>query len=189
MSKRGRMREGVGTLDGIEKGEPIGEHNRRILVIDDNPAIHEDFRKILCDPLADAMTEKWRTTQQAALKMNALEEAVEKRTREIREANHALQAEISERKLLENQLVQAQKLESIGQLAAGIAHEINPPIQYVGDNTRFASDAFKDINLVLDAYSRLLESADAGEVTSELVGEVKKEIDAADLEYLLEEVP
>jgi len=45
--------------------------------------------------------------------------------------------DITEHRLLERQLAQAQKLESIGQLAAGIAHEINTPIQYVGDNNRF----------------------------------------------------
>jgi C4-dicarboxylate-specific signal transduction histidine kinase len=35
-------------------------------------------------------------------------------------------------------------MEAIGQLAAGIAHEINTPTQFVGDNTRFCQDAFKD---------------------------------------------
>ena len=44
--------------------------------------------------------------------------------------------DVTERRLLESQLAQAQKLESIGQLAAGIAHEINTPIQYIGDNGR-----------------------------------------------------
>ena len=53
--------------------------------------------------------------------------------------------DITERKGLENQLRQAQKLESVGQLAAGISHEINTPTQYVGDNTRFLRDAFQDL--------------------------------------------
>ena len=48
-----------------------------------------------------------------------------------------LGTDITEYKLMERQLAQAQKLESIGQLAAGIAHEINTPAQYVGDNVRF----------------------------------------------------
>ena len=54
-----------------------------------------------------------------------------------------------ERKALESHLTQAQKVEAIGQLAAGIAHEINTPIQYIGDNTRFLQEAFANISRLL----------------------------------------
>ena len=66
--------------------------------------------------------------------------------------------DITERKLLERQLAQAQKLESIGQLAAGIAHEINTPIQYVGDNIRFLRDSFARLDQLFAGYDRLLSN-------------------------------
>jgi signal transduction histidine kinase len=70
----------------------------------------------------------------------------------------AVLRDISSRKHLESQLAQAQKLESIGQLAAGIAHEINTPIQYIGDNGRFLDDAFRDLTPMLDLERQDAES-------------------------------
>jgi PAS domain S-box-containing protein len=63
-----------------------------------------------------------------------------------------LALDVTEQKMLEEQLKQAQKLESIGQLAAGIAHEINTPIQYIGDNTNFLATSFQDMNRVLELF-------------------------------------
>jgi PAS domain S-box-containing protein len=60
--------------------------------------------------------------------------------------------DVTARRLLESQLLQAQKIEAIGQLAAGIAHEINTPIQYVTDNLRFLEDSFRGLLRVVDGY-------------------------------------
>jgi len=100
-----------------------------------------------------------------------------------------LATETTEQKTLENQLIQAQKLESIGQLAAGIAHEINTPIQYVGDNTQFLQDAFNDIGKLLTKYEQVIEVNKTGSVNNELIKEVEVVSEEVDLDYLLEEIP
>ncbi len=93
--------------------------------------------------------------------------------------------DITERKSLETQLSHSQKLESIGQLAAGIAHEINTPIQYVGDNIRFLKDALADLQKLLDTYKELLSGADS----STLCEQAHKAAQDLDLDYLMEEIP
>lgn len=98
-------------------------------------------------------------------------------------------ANISKRKILENQLTQAQKLESIGQLAAGIAHEINTPTQYVGDNVRFLKTSFEEIVKVLMKYHDLKEGMGNGKVPGALLRELEDLIESTDLEYLSEEIP
>ncbi len=94
-----------------------------------------------------------------------------------------------ERQAMEIQLRQAQKLESMGQLAAGIAHEINTPTQYVGDNTRFLKDSFDSLTQVLHTYGELLLAAKSNAVSPELVARMEKQIETSDLDYLFKQIP
>lgn len=94
--------------------------------------------------------------------------------------------DITQRKTLERQLAQAQKLESIGQLAAGIAHEINTPIQFIGDNTRFLEGAFADLQHVLDACGAVLASEPAAAAQR---ADARAAAERADLPYLRAEIP
>ncbi len=87
------------------------------------------------------------------------------------------------------QLVEGQKLESIGKLAAGIAHEINTPAQYVGDNMEFLEQSFGDIMDLFKKYRALQAAAEAGDVSPDLVSEVSEAADTADIEFLEEEIP
>lgn len=98
-------------------------------------------------------------------------------------------ADITERKALMSQLQQSQKLKSIGQLAAGIAHEINTPTQYVGDNTRFLQEAFEDLVLILNSYGRLLAAVKSGEVSDETIREIDGCLEEMDFGYLVQEIP
>jgi PAS domain S-box-containing protein len=97
--------------------------------------------------------------------------------------------DVTHRKILESQLVQAQKLESIGQLAAGIAHEINTPAQYVGDNARFLQEAHRDLEGVHDLYDQLLTELKSGNPTEELVRKIEAVAEEVDLEYIRQEAP
>ncbi|MDH3748452.1 MAG: ATP-binding protein [Gammaproteobacteria bacterium] len=101
----------------------------------------------------------------------------------------AIVSDITDQKDIELQLVQAKKMESIGQLAAGIAHEINTPAQFVGDNTRFIKDAFSDLIGLSDSYSKLFEAVKEDNVTPETIEQVSQSIKAADVDYLVDEVP
>lgn len=102
--------------------------------------------------------------------------------------------DITEMKAMEAQLQHARKMESIGQLAAGIAHEINTPIQYVGDNTRFVQDAYSDIQTLIDTFQELLEhvqgeEGDSKKIEAAILANAQKVLDDCDVEYLSEEIP
>jgi signal transduction histidine kinase len=81
----------------------------------------------------------------------ALEHAVTSKTRELAEQKQRLADALRELQMTQAELTQSQKLSAIGQLAAGVAHEINTPIQYVGDNLTFLERVFAQLLPLLDA--------------------------------------
>jgi PAS domain S-box-containing protein len=102
--------------------------------------------------------------------------------REQRELQEKLYEEMRERERMAIELRLAQKLESVGRLAAGIAHEINTPIQYIGDSVSFLQTAQTDLDRLLKAYRDTIGSTSSGEIASR----IEKEID---LEFLSREMP
>jgi len=97
--------------------------------------------------------------------------------------------DVTERKRTERQVAQSQRLESIGQLAAGIAHEINTPIQYVGDNIHFLSDSFKGLSALLAAYRELECPAKNAPEEPGLRDRTARLAEEVDIEYLQAEIP
>jgi PAS domain S-box-containing protein len=95
----------------------------------------------------------------------------------------------AERQAMEPELRMRQKMEAVGQLAAGIAHEINTPIQYVGDTVRFLQDAFTDLMDLVEVQSELYRAAVAGTVDEQLLERVRQAQEYADVEYLNERAP
>lgn len=94
-----------------------------------------------------------------------------------------------ERKRLELELYEAHKLESVGQLASGIAHEINTPVQFVGDNIRFMQDSIQSLFDLLQAQNELLKVAKAAGLNPDVTDAVDRALEIADVEYLQEELP
>ena len=85
-------------------------------------------------------------------------------------------------------LLLAQKLESIGQLAAGIAHEINTPIQYIGDNATFLAEAFRDLLRFLEPHTDLADAL-RNPARTDLVTAPDETVQDVDVNYLRAEIP
>jgi signal transduction histidine kinase len=97
--------------------------------------------------------------------------------------------DITELKTLEVQLRHSQKLEAVGQLAAGIAHEINTPAQFVGDNLQFLSDAFGEMHSVLTAYRDAVKSLEAHPGVEQLAQTIAEKEASADMAFLEDNIP
>jgi two-component system, NtrC family, sensor kinase len=98
-------------------------------------------------------------------------------------------SDVTEREILGQQLRQAQKLEAIGQLAAGIAHEINTPIQYVGDNTRFLQESWPSFHALFAITREMQQEATPGPISPQTLQRLDALAQSTDFEYLQTEIP
>jgi two-component system NtrC family sensor kinase len=97
--------------------------------------------------------------------------------------------EMLSRERMELELRHSQKLEAVGQLAAGIAHEINTPAQFVGDSLQFLKDAHEDQRRLIELYRSAIDERAAGHDSEGLLAKLRETEEEIDLEFLKQEVP
>ena len=147
--------------------------------------LKKPFDNIEVQQMANTLAAKWDMARRARLKTGHLEQLVEQRTEALTLASQALQQEIDERKQLQSQLIQSEKLASLGQLAAGVAHEINNPVGFVTSNLGTLESDFKQLQRMLDAYQQAEAALAPGDCLEQLSA-LRNELD---LDFLKEDIP
>lgn len=151
--------------------------------------LKKPFDPIEMSQLAAALSRKWILHRQVQQQLDALDHLVQQRTGELQAANEQLRQEIVQREKIELELRLSQKLEAVGQLAAGIAHEINTPIQYIGDSVHFLRSAFDDLTGLITVYQALWPQFRQNPQSADWQAKVQDAEEAADLDYLREQAP
>ena len=101
----------------------------------------------------------------------------------------AIIRDISTEKLNQARQQQQLKLTAIGRLSAGVAHELNTPIQFVGDNVRFLKDGVNALLTLCETYKELLGAARAHKVTPDLILRCQTAFETSDIDFIIEEAP
>ncbi len=98
--------------------------------------------------------------------------------------------DVTERLASEREMNKRQKLEAMGQLASGIVHEINTPVQYVMDNINFLKDSFRDILQLVGKYDECIDGLSSGSLgVDDLRDKILAAQDDVDIAYLKDELP
>lgn len=118
-----------------------------------------------------------------------LEQVVQHKTEILKHQGEQLKKALQELQLTQTRLLHAQKLESVGQLAAGIAHEINTPTQFIGSNIDFLEESFADVKLMIASLQKIVLAISQGTAVSEAGREAEKLLEELDWSYLETEIP
>jgi PAS domain S-box-containing protein len=118
-----------------------------------------------------------------------LEARVVERTGELQASHIKLEKAYEELKRAHASILQQEKMASIGQLASGIAHEINTPTQYVSNNISFLRESMEDLLSGMQACLDAISSAQDGSLTRDALGKLDAVLQEIDFDYLKKEIP
>ncbi len=141
----------------------------------------EDFRRF-----SAAVDEAYTAADQARI---SVERSLDLMSNELLQQNEQLQADLAEITRLGLELRQADKLRAVGQLAAGVAHEINTPIQFVSDSLHFLQDATTELSRLIAGCRQVCALVSRGENALPALAELERLQDEVDAAYLLREFP
>jgi predicted ATPase/signal transduction histidine kinase len=141
------------------------------------------------DELRSEIAVREQIERELAQYRTKLEELIAERTLELTQANQKLRDAAAERERIEAELRLAQKLESVGRLAAGIAHEINTPIQFVSDSVAFMRDALPSLIDTIGKYRELAAAVDDHGDVAAAVAAARALEQEADVDYALCNAP
>jgi len=100
-----------------------------------------------------------------------------------------LMIDVTEAHRLVREMAQGQKLESVGRIAAGVAHEINTSVQFISDSVRFVRHALKDVPHAIADYRALTTNALSGKEVTDAARKAADTDEAADVDYFLKNAP
>ena len=126
--------------------------------------------------LAHALTEKWELLRASRRAVADLEAAVEMRTKTLEATNLSLVDQVRRREETEAMLVRAQKLEALGRIAGGIAHEINNPLSVVLSNLRFVDRFVRELESTRPIPADLAEAAGEALFCAERIRRIVRDV-------------
>jgi PAS domain S-box-containing protein len=167
-------------------GQPF---NWSAVLPDDRAAVKQQFEALACGADGDHLETEFgvETEDGRVLQVRCLV-SVHEEPGQLR-VLRGVARDISSQKKLDLQLRHAQKLESVGRLAAGVAHEINTPVQFVSDSVHYVRDVVGDLTGLVVRYQQAIASIAQGGSAGPALAGLRQAEQEADLDYALEHLP
>lgn len=182
--------EAIVSINGAGEIEKFNTAAERIFDTPSSDVLGTQFQRLFRDPLPnlskfDSNKLSPREREIIGLRADGTEFVVEIATSGYEQGGRNVTVGILRDRTLQNRLesrlAQAQKMESIGTLAAGIAHELNTPIQFVNENVNYLKSSINDVWNMLDLYEELVDKLISGESTDNILEAIRDERDQIDL--------